>query len=355
MEDKEINRVDDEIDLRESFGVLIKRKKLIISLFLGAVFLTAAIGLLLPRSWEVFIQVTPPVALGSEGEIHYLDSPETIKSVVEEGVFNTEIVRELGLDPAERDEYLEFEATIPGEAKILKIALKENRENLGLAKNILNQLVLSLGRYYQDIIEVRTRRIESQMEVAANGIEDIKKNKIGKLKSAIILNKQRIAILDEREAHLLKEIEKSASNVEQVVAQRDSLVGREASDFSSLLDTTLIHQIISHNNHLMSELSNLRERRESRSSEIKNLTHEVRSAEIDIKNLEIDLGNLRYEKGNIRNLRLLAGGEPWVSSRPVSRGLKLKLAVVGLLALMLGVFLAFFMEFLQKPAERGNK
>lgn len=330
---------NDEIDLRDILKVLVKRKRTIITVFLVVVFMVTAAGLFLPGRYEVSVRMMTPDSV---------DTPKRIGSLVESGIFNPKISRTLGLKDTDRDEFFDFIVEIPKETDVLKVSLLERKRDIDMGIRILEQLFKGISEYFGEVTEAKKRVIDSKIKATTNKIADMKRNVIGQIDNAISLNGKKLEILGEREDALLEEIKKATSNIDRVIVQRDSMVGKKESDLSSLLDTTIVHQIVSYGNSLQNELSVLKTERETISENLKNLKHDKNSAELGIKNLEAALEDLAYEKQNIKNIQLLSDEEPWVYSRPVSRHLFIVIPGAGLLGIILGVLLVFFMELWEK-------
>jgi hypothetical protein len=226
-----------------------------------------------------------------------------------------------------------LEVIQPKDTRFVQIRLKQNKKLSETGKKILTALFQQIAFRYQEIVNNRK-------EQYAKIIETIKNN-IVTANNEINQRQQSYKILEEREKELEKETKAISENTGKLLLQREALLKMSKSDeVSSLLYTTTIQQNISYSNQLNIELNNVRIEKEEILTQIKNLQNEI-----DNKKIEIEKNNLA--KDRVFNMKMIQ--EPTVSSHPVGLRKILKVAIAaGILSLMLGVFLAFFMEFWQK-------
>ena len=77
----------------------------------------------------------------------------------------------------------------------------------------------------------------------------------------------------------------------------------------------------------------------------------IGSLEEEINIFQIDIEKLTLKKDNIANIKLLQ--KPEVSLCPIDQKKKQNVAVAGVVSLMLGIFLAFFMEYWDKSSKQN--
>ena len=155
------------------------------------------------------------------------------------------------------------------------------------------------------------------------------------------MNEESLKILETREKELIGEVKDTKANTEQLLIKRNALFEKKipGDDISSLLYTNTIQQNITYFNQLNNQLAEIKTKKENMANAIKTLQNEINNSSIEVEKLKAD-------KESIRNINVVK--EPQVSFNPAgpSRGQAVVLA--GILSLMLGTFLAFFMEFLEK-------
>jgi uncharacterized protein involved in exopolysaccharide biosynthesis len=323
---------EDEIDLRDYINVIIKKKKLILGIFLASVIFTAIISFLMPKIYDISMLIEPSVlGVTDGGSILYLDSPENIKAKIENKVFELKIIK--GLDLYPKINALNLKVSQPADSSLIKVNVEKQAKDIKLGIKILNQLFVELSNVYGSVVESKKNNMEKQISIISNNIET--KN------NGINLAQQQLKLLDEREPGLLDEITNTKSNMDKLLSKRDILLDKttQADDMSSLLYSNTIQQNIAYFNRLQNELTNLRVQKESIKTNIENL-------ENDISNIKIEIEKLNLSKDNIHNIGMVQ--EPQSSLSPVRPNKKLNVALAGIISLMFGVFLAFFVEFWQK-------
>src|SRR3989338_9441202 len=91
---------EQEISLHDYIDILIKRKKLIILIFLAAVIAVTTISFLSPEIYEIsMVAELGSVGVSSEKGPIYWDSVENLAAKIEQGAFNLNIAKALNLDP----------------------------------------------------------------------------------------------------------------------------------------------------------------------------------------------------------------------------------------------------------------
>ena len=320
---------EDEIDLRELINVIIKRKKLILGLFLASVVIAGALSFLAPKIYTVSMLIAPPVSgIDELGNTMYLDKPQNILAEIKGGRFDTGILKELNLKS--QNGQINFDVQVPKDSNLIRISMKHAKDKTDLGLSILNQLFTQLSAFYEDGISSNKVMKEKQIESISNYI---------KIKENIIQNKKdKYKLLEQREPELANEIDAVLSNSEKLLAKRESLV-KGSDELAALLYTATVQQNISYTITLQDKISQLKIDKEMLVTDIKNLQSEI-------NNLKLNLEEINIIKKHISNIELVQ--HPQRSLYPVSPKKKQNVAIAGMLSLMLGVFLAFFMEFWQK-------
>ena len=129
--------VEEEIDLGKYINVIIKRKKIILTIFFLSVIATAIISFSLPKVYQVSMIIEPPIISVKDGQIQNLDSVENIKAMIEEGAFNTKIIKELNL----KEKAIKFRLSQPKDTRLIKVILEQEERKKDLGIEILNKLL----------------------------------------------------------------------------------------------------------------------------------------------------------------------------------------------------------------------
>lgn len=320
---------EDEIDLRDYINVIIKRKKVIFTVFSVAVITTIIFSFLTPKVYEVSMIIEPPIMSVTNTGVQNLDSVENIRAKIEEGAFNTKIIK--GLDIKVRS--LQFNISQPSGTRLIKVSLVEAAEKTDLGIQILNKLLEALSLNYTKFIEDKKGEIDNQIAMVSG--QTSRKEKEIKLKE------EQLRILEERYQRLFDEIKEIKSNTERLIHKREALLaGKDTKDdVTSLLYTITLQQNISYFNQLQRELSNSAIDRENVLTVINNLTNNIDENQINIRNLEI-------AKNDMHNIILIQ--EPLVSLKAIGPNKRRNVAIAGVFSLMIGVFLVFLIEYWQK-------
>ena len=326
------NLHEDEIDLRELINVIVKRKKFILGLFFASVVITAVISFLTPKVYQLsMVLESPTTGITDQGlVIRCVDSLEDIMSSIDSHIFDKNIEKALNLYP--QTGTFNFN-TSKESSSLIKIVIEKQEKDIKLGVNILNQLFIELSNKYKNIIEHIKNNIDQQILGLSYDMKTInnKKDMVGR----------QLDILEQRKESLIEEIDKVKVNTEKIIAERGILLNSEnrADNKSSLLYSNIIQQNIAYYNQLQTSLTNVIIEKENIKTDILNQDNAVS----EIKN---QITQLNASKNNVNNVVLII--EPQRSRFPIKPNKKLKVTIAGIFSLMLGIFLAFFMEFWQK-------
>ncbi|MCX5701473.1 MAG: Wzz/FepE/Etk N-terminal domain-containing protein [Candidatus Omnitrophica bacterium] len=317
---------EDEINLADYINVIIKRKTLILVVFLVLVITTAIRSFLMPEVYEVSMIIEPPILAVTNAGVQNFDSAENIKAKIQEGAFNKAIIKDLNL----KEDNLKFDIVQPKDTRLIKVSLEARAKKTALGLAVLNKLLEKLNLNYSKFIENKKNAIDAQIGTV-NGQINAKRNQIK-------LKEEQLKIQEDREQRLLDEVKETKSNSEKLVVGRGALLEKKDSkeDISALLYSNIIQQNIGYSIQLQNQISDLRVGKENVKTETKNY-------ENDINSLEIEIEKLTIEKNQISNLGIIQ--EPQVSLYAIRPNRKQNVIIGALLGLMTGVFLAFSMEW----------
>jgi len=263
------NTQENEVDLRDYVNVIIKRKKLILKVFLVSVFITAIVSLLMPKIYEI----TSTIQLGSVNEL--LIKNEDAKAVILNQNSLLSVINQLDL----------------------KIEVEKLKKDISI-EDIKDTNLLKINIVYSDIDKAFKINEATISPLIAQGQ---------------IIYQDRLAIVNER----LKELDEEIMNTERDIARTQTLI-------SSLHNATNISQpdvslrIILLQNTLPNYESNLTALRNQRNA-------------------------IKFVLSNAKDFKIF--DQPIKPKHPIGPKKKQNILIAGVLSLMLGVLLSFFLEF----------
>ncbi|MFH1094153.1 MAG: Wzz/FepE/Etk N-terminal domain-containing protein [Candidatus Omnitrophota bacterium] len=270
---------EDEFDIRKYINVIIKRKKLILAIFLVSVAAAAIVSLRMPKVYEI----TSIIQLGSVNEL--LIKNEEAKAIILNQNFLLFVINELGLKIEVESLQKAIEISDLAGTNFLKIKITYPGIDTALKINdtIINSLIAQGQNMYQG----------------------------------------RLAIINEQ----LKELDTEINNTEGDIAKTKALISGLPNP-SDVTQSDVFLKIILLQSGLPNYKSNL--------TTLKNQRNE-----------------LKLLLNNSKDFKVFDA--PIKPKYPVGPKKKQNVLIAGMLSLMFGVFLAFFMEFWQKGKEGKTK
>ncbi len=265
--------VEDEINLRDYIKVILKRKKIILTVFFVAVITTAIASFLMPKVYEV----TSTIQIGRIDEL--LMEKEKVKEILSGQNLLEPIIKELDLD----------------------IEPDKSSRNIKI-EDIKNTNLLKIKVQYPDpemVVKIN-KAIADSFVSRGQGIYQ-----------------ERLSLINER----LKELEIEIKDTEEDIKRTQSLIIKVAGlttipQQEVTLRTILLQNTLSnYKNHL----STLKDRRN-----------------------ELKIALFKAEDFKIVE-------QPIEPKYPIKPKKKLNILISGIFSLMMGIFLAFFMEYWQSP------
>ena len=401
---------EEEIDLREYINVLLKRKGIIILIFLIAVITVALVSFFyLKPVYEAnaVIAVSKPKIIDSLiDEI----SIEDYKNLIKDVEIEEELMQKLNLDkpPTEITPYdLERMITIeiPKDTNLIKMNLQA--ANPKLTKDIINSwatlFVEKNKKLYFDEVKMAKTDIEEKLKLAEQEFFEIEEklmkfnetDNVETIENEIKYKTTKISNFKSRLVDIQVSLEKENAEKEQVVTamnEQEKVLKLN----KSIVDDQFFQQLISNitdanleitNLTYISEVANpiyynLAQQLISTNIEINSLAAEENQLEKNINDFNISLKGLREEltekklilsqlnreysaKEKLYNnfykqaeeIRLTGTAEAdllkiaslaYEPRAPIKPNKKLNILIAGVLGLFVGVFVAFFIEFWQK-------
>jgi uncharacterized protein involved in exopolysaccharide biosynthesis len=263
---------EDEIDLREYIQVMLKRKKLILAIFLASVFTAAVISLQSPKTYEI----SSTIQLGRINEL-LINNEEAKALMLNQGLFQS-IINDLNLasTPQEIEKNIKI-SDIKG-TNLLRVKITGNDIDTAIKINdlITNSLITCGQALYQKNVDIINERLNNLSLEIKSAVDDI-----GRAQALIA------------EAPVVKNISQSDVSL-RIILLRNSLLNYE---------------------------SNL--------NVLRNQENEMKATLVNSREFKVFDPPIRPDS-------------------PVSRKILQKTAIAGFMGLMLGIFLAFFIEFLSK-------
>jgi len=214
--------------------------------------------------------------------------------------------------------------------------------------NLLQEKHLDLVTYHKKAFEMEEQKKANEVLYVDNRIAD--------RKAEAATKQQHIKNLKNRQMDLQEEMGRISKNTDVLIAQRNGFLSNQESEknvLSVLLHSNTIQQNIAY-------LNTLRDRADQIESNINDLELQIAQLQTALNDLERqkryvseEINNLEFRKNNIQNIQILQ--PPTSSADPIKPKKTLNVvlgAVVGLFAML---FLAFFLEYIQRHrAEHGS-
>lgn len=266
------NIQEDEVGLREYINIIIKRKKLLLGIFLASVFITAIVSLLMPRIYEI----TSTIQLGNVNEL--LIKNEDAKAVMLNQNSLLSVINQLNL----------------------KIEIEKLRKNISI-DDIKGTNLLKINIVYPDI--------DKAIKLSEAIINPF-------ITQGQIIYQERLAIINER----LKELESEIKNAEGDIARTQTIISSLHSSINVSQSDVSLRIILLQNT---------------------------------LPNYESILSGLRNQRNGLKLMLSAAKDfkivdQPIKPKYPVEPKKKQNVLIAGIMSLMVGILLAFFMEFWQK-------
>jgi len=370
---------DNTLELIDYLRVIWKWKLFILIVPIFCMTGAGVISYMLPKIYNISMALEDGVIVkDSNNEFIYLGSLDNIAQKISGGAYNSKIIKKLNIDSLKTN--LSFKVKRREKLRFIKIVSEWESDKIELGLRVLNELYRNIFIEYESSIkkirenynnqilqmENKIKGINSQKEKIDNNIL-LKQNEIREFKNQIEFLIASKKILIEREKELVDELKNVKINTEEIIRQRDSLLRSKNGEdnISRLLYCTTVQQNMAYFNRLMSQLQNLKMKKEKVPTEIETLKIKIDDKNTEIENLrfeetkglknkiddvKLQMDRLELKKDLIKGIKLIQ--RPEVSLRPVKPKIKLNVLISGVIGLIGSLFLAFFMEYLRKAKAR---
>lgn len=370
---------DDEIELVDYLRVIWKRKWMIILITFVCMVAAGVASFMMPRIYAVSMIIEPAVIGMQENGNPILFDMMNVKGKIENEIYNTRILSRMNINP--RLKQLGFKVVNPKNTKFLKISSEWEQNKIVIGKMILDQLAAELIYDSDKLVAPIKEDIDKQIAVEQNKIatietqrKDIDKQMLLKLsdikgkKNQIKLQQVILKNIGERETELIQEVKQVKNNTESLIHQKNRVVEGKNSEesVSLLLYFTTVQQNVAYFNQLNGQLNNLKSNEAKIGAEIDRLKKDINDIntaverlkinkteglQTEINNIKLEIERLGMKKSYIANIEVLKGPES--SEFPINPKKKRNVALAGVIGFMLAVFMAFFVEYIQKTREES--
>ena len=329
---------EDEIELIDLLRVLWKWKWMIIMITFVCMVAAGVVSFMMPKLSKVFMTIEPGIiGLDENGRLIHLDSSENMKAKIESGIYNSRILKNLNIDP--RETQVKFKAANPKGTNLINISSEWTQVQMATGIKALEQLLIELSHDYEDIIQAKTKGIDSEILLKLSNIQG-KKKQID-FQQAILKN------IKARKNKLNQELMTLNDDTKKIKQQRDKILeGKTGEDnILPLLYLTAVQQNITNFNQLNNQLNELKSKEDEIPANVEQLKQ-------DINNINMEIDGLNIKKSYIKNIKLI--GKPEASTSPIKPKKELNIALAGVVGFMLAVFMAFFAEYIRKSKEKST-
>jgi len=381
LRDQMEEHLDDEIQLIDYLRVIWRWKWLIILGTFLCMVVAGVVSFNMPKIYEVSMTIEPGIiGVNGDGRFIYLDSRNNVEGKIKGDLYNRRIQKALNRNPLETD--IKFGVRPQKGTNFIKVTSEWKDPEVEFGKKALVHLVAVISEEYENIVQQRKSDYEKQILMKQNQIKEVeiqrkdidkqillKLNTIGAKKNNIKLNKATLTIMQDREKELLEEIKNVKDNTERIVKERNTVLQHKGNvnDISLLLYSTTIQQNVAYFNQLSNQINDLRTEKEIASMKIENLKKDINDINTEIErsklkkteglqatinDLKLQIDRLSIAKGMIKNIRVIQ--DPEASIHPIKPKKTLIIILAGVVAFMMMMFLAFFVEYIQKAKSNNT-
>jgi capsular polysaccharide biosynthesis protein len=324
---------DDEIELIDYLRVIWKWKYLIVAGMLVCALVAAVAGYMTPKKYRFETVLKPGVLrINDEGNEMYIDSPGNIKSMIESGTINIDLVNHFSeSEDGNVPNLLHLKVVSPGNSNIVKILYETTDIDLGVI--LLERLNSLLVNKYSELVTLHKENCDKRIQII--------QNKISVSKEKRLLEQSEIKNISDRIKELKSEIALIDANTSILIKQRDQFLRNNDENHILLafMNNNTIQENITLRNSYKNQIHRYITDIEGKRFQLRRLQEEIDIQAADLKNVEI-------EKKNIQNIQILQ--PPKGSQHPISRKAKRNVILAAATGLFMMLFLAFFLEYLSK-------
>jgi len=355
------------IGVFEFVQIILKRKKLIIGVFLIAIIVAIAASYMIKPVYRVSAVVGPGQIYVLEAVQNSLiwreadiDTPENIEALISQNPFHYETLTQLGWDLQDPKNKFDVKTKLQQRTKYISISIDSAEPER--AKKYLNTLLVKTHAFYYP-------RVETNIELLNNTKQRII-NERQSVSGQIKILESKLNMLDLENVKLQKQIDEIQSKSEQALDQRRKVLAQESNPDNMtplLIYSNIMQENLSQLDKLLNSMKeNNKLQREDLQQDIKDLKVQLANLDVRLADVESKLANLgvkteslnvqssesEAQQNDLKSQQIEVSGikivqEPIVDPQRVSPKRTLMVAVAGVLGLFVGVFAAFAAEFWQ--------
>ena len=317
----------EEIDLMDYIKVFLKRKWLILAVFLGAAIVAGIYSFTLPKIYKIDTSLEVGQVAGA-----LVEAPAQVVEKIKGDVYGI-FVREKLQIPEEK--YPKIKVENPKETNLITLAIESAKPPE--SKNILEEVNnLILAEHQEkiktkiDLINQDIKTTEGKIKLVESDIEKTK-NKIKPIDSDIERIENKIVFAQEEKNNLEAKIDAL-----QKVLPYQQDPGTQFALFDTKEKLANKKQEIE---NLYLTINSLRRSKED-------LEVQINSLKTNIESLNAQINALKASLEEIKPTQVIKS--PTVSEKPIKPNKKLNIVIAAVLGLFAGVFLAFFQEWWEK-------
>ena len=312
------------------------------------------------------------------------DLPDKIKSGIESGIFDVQIMKDLSSSSAYPNiETLAFEISVFKGLSILHIVYETPYPDAG--KAVLDSLVKQIKNLYEEKIGQTRSEIVDVVETKESFIKDIKerimltekknkkdimvnKNRIKESAAKIEALKENIGCIENTMVYMKTALSKAESNAEKLAPQIDDALGnlKNGTDYENIdIQASAIQQLVNYPVTLKSQIDSLAWEKEKILVNILSEKNRIKELEAEIELLKAK-SNMYGEKREIAKLKseieslkrdrdqvtaIIMRQNPTISPLSIKSTTKRNALLAGVAGLFFFVFLAFFIEYIKNASK----
>jgi len=358
---------EDEIDLYQLIQVLLKRKKLIIGIFLVAVITAIVASYLMKPVYRVSAvvapgqiytpEVTENVVVWRDSDV---DTPENIEALISQNPFHYQTLAELGWNYQDPKNKFDVKTQLQQRTKYVTLSL--DSADPERAKEYLNTLLFQINLFYYPKINSNIKFLQNIKQRIVNEIKSVE--------AQITLLEKKLDVLEAESSKLETQIEETQTRTAEALGQRSKIFARESNTddmtplllYSNVMQENLIQldkllNAMKENNIFQREdlqqdikdlkvrLANLNVQLSDIGVKLESLGVNIDSANDEVNPSEAQQTNPKLQPVELYGIKIVQ--EPTIDPQRVSPKRTLMVAVAGVLGLFVGVFAAFAVEFWQ--------
>jgi len=325
---------EDEISLFDLWAVLVRRKWQILAVTLLVLLLAAAYAVATPAHYRYSLAIDIGSRTDPSGELQPIEPPKAVVAKLENNYIATAVTSFLKQHP-DVDWKPKISASNPDSSGIVLLTAEGSTEHEAAYRSLFGAALSQLKADHDKVTQVQRLQLKQDIDSAQAAVKNAQ-DEVSRLKAET-------ARLDQREKQLRSEVSGLESQLDDLQQQRRQTVKANSGNGEStalLMVNSEIREVSDRLSQLRTELNQeIPDRRDSLASKISEQQNTI----------EDKRGEMAVLKARLENMsRTRALSDMQRSLRPVGTGNAVIIALGVILGLMLGVFAAFFFEFVSR-------